>query len=80
MFKKETFLDTGELYPPYNSHNLPGSSGAFYKYGFLFDPPSVRTPWVLKVSKRRLLNQWIIVLIPMLLLYWALNEKDKHDD
>jgi hypothetical protein len=68
------------LYPPYKVVSLTGRPSQFLGYGFLFDPPHHKvTPvyWELKLNWSRLINQWVLVLIPSLVIWWVLRERKK---
>jgi hypothetical protein len=63
------------LYPPYNAVSLTGWPSQYYGYGFLFDPPLINQYWVSGINWPRLINQWVVIIIPTLLILWVLREK-----
>jgi hypothetical protein len=55
------------LYPPYEAIPEHGGRLDFYRYGFLFDPPYI---YKVGVLWSRLVNQWIMVLVPAAVAWW----------
>ena len=74
------------LYPPYNLSSVKGGGEFFFvfrsRYGFLFDPPArpfgfSGSSFTMGVNWSRLANQWLIVLIPTMITFWAFKRKSK---